>query len=149
MRKRTICLLALLFVFSLFLISQNREPIKAFATDIMSRESFLAMTPYGVAEAHDTDTTLRKAPAIYWGYCIDGSVTFSDCTYQNAYNASCVPAIMLGVVSSDDTSTTLFTTHIKTQNYTGFTYEVRQSLNDTESDVTTTTGVYWVAFGWR
>lgn len=150
MRRRTICIfLALLFVFSFFLLSRNREPIEAFATNIMSRQGFLAMTPYGVAEAHDTDTTLRKAPAIYWGYDSDGSVTFSAGTYQNAYNSSCEPRVMAIPQSYDDTAANLYCAYITSCTYTGFTYEVRKGASGTNTDVTATVPVFWVSFGWR
>lgn len=154
MRNKLIVLaIALLFISGLsFLLYPHRVvdlSRELSAAEIMSAESFRAMTPYGVPEAHDTDTTLRKKPAIYWGYCIDGAVTFNDGTFQDAFNASCIPAISIIALNTDDTSTTLFTTHVKTITYDGFTYEVRQSANDTETDVTTTVGVYWVAFGWK
>ena len=152
MRKYLNFTLTLFFVAALLFFGlKNSEPIQAFAANIWSRESFLAMTPYGVAEAHDTDTTLRKAPAIYWGYDTDGAVTISAGTYQNAFNTSCDFRVMLTVVESNDTGNLLYSAKIKSYNTADstFTYEVRLSTNGTVTDVTATVPVFWVAFGWR
>ena len=153
MRRLINITLTLLFIGALlFLGLKSSEPIHAFAANIMSRESFLAMTPYGVAEAHDTDTTLRKAPAIYWGYDTDGSVTISAGTYQNAFNSSCEFKVFITPFKDgSDTSTTGFTAHVKSPDYANstFTYEVRQTVSGTVTDVTATCPVFWVAFGWR
>ena len=151
MRKFLVFSLTLFFVAALLFTGiKNSGPTEAFA-EIMSRESFLAMTPYGVAEAHDTDTTLRKAPAIYWGYDTDGAVTIGDGTYQHAFNTSCDFRVVLTVVESDDTGTNLFSAKIKSYSTADstFTYEVRKSASGTVTDVTATVPVFWVAFGWR
>lgn len=143
----TLCFVAALLYFGI----KNSGPGKAFAGDIMGRESFLAMTPYGVAEAHDTDTTLRKAPAIYWGYDTDGAVTISDGTYQNAFNTSCDFRVILTVIENGAITTDLYSAQIATYNTSNssFTYEVRKSASGTITDVTSTIPVFWVAFGWR
>lgn len=149
MKRRTVCFIALLVVFGLLLMGRSYEPVKAFAGNIMSRESFLAMTPYGVSEAHDTSTTLRKSPAIYWGGDVDGSITFADGTYQYAFNVSCDPIVAFTPRINEDTSNKLYAVHIKTLTSVGCTYEVRLSSNGTVTDVTSTIPVGWVAHGWR
>lgn len=154
MRNKLIVLaIALLFISGLSFLLYPRRVVdfsqELSAAEIMSAESFQAMTPYGVPEVHDTDTTLRKKPAIYWGRDTNGSVTYNDGTFQDAFNASCSPAVILAVERSDDTATSLYTSHITSINSTGFVYEVRESVNDAEADVTATVPVYWVAFGWK
>jgi len=147
MKKFKITGLAL--IISALLLTAFFNVTKVQATDIMSTEGFVAMTPYGVPEAHDTDTTKRKHPAIFWGFDSDGSVTFADGTYQAAFNASCLPTVSIIPLNTADTSTIGYEVHLKTVSNTTFTYEVRQNSSGTVTDVTATVGVYWVAFGWK
>ncbi len=147
MKKFMSIYLALTISTLLLLSAGSLEKIQA--TEITSTESFIALTPYGVPEAHDTDSTKRKHPAIFWGYDQDGSVTFADGTNQSAFNASCIPTVVMIPVQAEDTSTIGYHVHEKTVTNTAFTYEVRQNSNGTVTDVTATVGVYWVAFGWK
>ena len=134
----------LISVLLLFLVI---SPIHA--TEQISAESFQAMTPYGVPEAHDTSTTQRKKPAIFWGYESDGSVTFSAGTYQSAFNSSCTPFIFITPILNEDTGNTGYEVHIKSVTDTSFTYEVRKNVNGTVTDITTSQTIQWVAFGWK
>lgn len=121
------------------------------AAEIWSAQQFQAMTPYGVPEAHDTETTKRKKPAIFWGYDTDGAVTVSAGTYQYAFNTSCDFRVLLTVIQPNDIADESYSAKVKTYNTadSSFSYEVRKSDSGTITDVTATVPVFWVAFGWR
>lgn len=150
MRKSILYSLTVLFIAALLLFGlKNSGPMQAFATNIMSRQGFLAMTPYGVAEAHDTETTLRKAPAIYWGQDSDGVITYADGTYQYAFNSSCDPVLMVVPLIADPAAGNAYTAQAYTVGNEVAYYRVHKTASSTVTDVTATVSVYWVAFGWR
>lgn len=147
MKKFKIASLALIISALLLLTLVHFKTVQA--TELMSTEGFIALTPYGVPEAHDTDTTQRKHPAIFWGYDGDGTVTFADGTNQSAFNTSCIPTVVINPLVNADTSTDGYEVQLKTITNSTFTYEVRKNSSGTVTDVTATVGVYWVAFGWK
>lgn len=138
--------LMLRILLALFIAALLHSP--SFA-ELMSAESFQALTPYGVPELADSGTVLHKKPAIWTGICSGGSVTYASWTYQTSFASGCVPVIFLTVRKNEDTSTTGYEVHVKTSTNAAFTYEVRQNANGTVTDVTALEEVYWVAIGWK
>ena len=105
------------------------------------------------------DAAENARPLIYSGTCADGTVDYSDDSYQTDFKSGCVPIVTLQGVDLDEDSgggvDYWYMITLETSTVTGFTYKIYRyegivATNEysQKTDQTANYTVHWQAMGW-